>query len=155
TLARAQGTHVELVRHGDAVALERHIQQLCTRHRRVWHLIDGVYSMFGDLPDATLLRQLLDRYEQLWLYVDDAHGMSIAGENGRGVHLNRMGWHPRMVVASSLNKAFACAGGVLVFPDAALKDRVRTVGGPLIFGGPVQPPMLGAIRASLGIHLSS
>lgn len=154
TQARAQGTLVELVRHGDWAALEKRIAELAPLHRRVWYLLDGVYSMFGDLPDVDELKRLLKQYPNLHLYCDDAHGMSLAGENGRGMHLSRMGWHDRMVLATSLNKAFASAGGCLVFPDPEMRDRVRLCGGPFTFGGPVQPPMLGAAIASADIHLS-
>lgn len=154
THARAQGTLVELVRHGDWAALEKRVSELAPLHRRVWYLLDGVYSMFGDLPDVEELKRLLNRYPNLYLYCDDAHGMSLAGEHGRGMHLSRMGWHPRMVLATSLNKAFASAGGCLVFQDPELRDQVRYCGGPYTFGGPVQPPMLGAAIASADIHLS-
>ncbi len=154
TQARAQGTTVELVRHGDTAALERRLEQLSPLHRKVWVLLDGVYSMFGDLPDVTELQRLLGRFENLHLYVDDAHGMSIAGKHGRGMHLARMPAHPRMIVATSLNKAFASSGGCIVFQDEATRDRVRLCGGPYTFGGPVQPPMLGAALASAAIHLS-
>jgi len=51
-------------------------------------------------------------------------------------------------------KGFAAGGGVLVFPDAESLRRVRSCGGPMIFSGPVQPPMLGAAIASARIHLS-
>lgn len=154
THARAQGTVVELVRHGDWAALEKRVAELAPLHRRVWYLLDGVYSMFGDLPDVAELRRLLNQYPNFHLYCDDAHGMSLAGEHGRGMHLSRMGWHPRMVLATSLNKAFASAGGCLVFQDPELRDQVRICGGPYTFGGPVQPPMLGAAIASADIHLS-
>lgn len=154
THARAQGTLVELVRHGDWAALEKRVAELAPLHRRVWYMLDGVYSMFGDLPDVEELKRLLSRYPNLYLYCDDAHGMSLAGEHGRGMHLSRMGWHPRMVLATSLNKAFASAGGCLVFQDPELRDQVRICGGPYTFGGPVQPPMLGAAIASADIHLS-
>jgi len=154
TQARAQGTAVELIRHGDARALERRLEVLTALHRKVWFMLDGVYSMFGDMPDTDELKRLLGRFENLWLYVDDAHGMSIAGTNGQGMHLSRMGWHPRMVLATSLNKAFAAAGGCIIFQDEAMRDRVRLRGGPYTFGGPVQPPMLGAALASAAIHLS-
>ena len=154
TQARAQGTLVELVRHGDWAALEKRIAELAPLHRRVWYLLDGVYSMFGDLPDVDELKRLLNHYPNLHIYCDDAHGMSLAGEHGRGTHLSRMGWHPRMVIATSLNKAFASAGGCLVFPDPEMRDQVRLCGGPFTFGGPVQPPMLGAAIASADIHLS-
>lgn len=154
TQARAQGTSVELLRHNDMAALEKRVATLAPLHRRVWYLFDGVYSMFGDLPDVAELKRLLSQYPNLHLYCDDAHGMSISGEHGRGMFLGRMGWHERLVVATSLNKAFASAGGVTLFPDAETRDRVRLCGGPFTFGGPVQPPMLGAAIASADIHLS-
>ena len=151
---RLQGTTVEMIRHSNMERLERMLARLAPTHRRVWYLADGVYSMFADLAPFGALRELLDRYEQLHLYIDDSHGVGWAGTHGRGPALEALGMHERLVVAASLNKSFACAGGAIVFPDAELRRRVRTTGGPMIFSGPVQPPMLGAALASAAIHLS-
>ncbi len=151
---RAQGTAVELIRHNRMDRLEKMIERLAPRHRRIWYLADGVYSMFADLAPFAELADLLDRYEQLHLYIDDSHGVGWAGRHGRGPALDHLGLHERLVVAASLNKSFAAAGGALVFPNAELKRRVRTLGGPMIFSGPVQPPMLGAALASARVHLS-
>ena len=57
-----------------------------------------------------------------------------------------------MVVALSLNKAFSAAGGCLVLPDAVTVRLVRRCGGPMLFSGPIQPPMLGAAVASARLH---
>lgn len=154
TQARAAGAHVEVVRHGDLAKLEERVDFLCRTRRHVWHMIDGVFSMFGDLPDVGFLTSLMDRYEQLHLYVDDAHGMSVDGKHGRGIHLARMPHHPRMVFSTSLNKAFAAGGGCFVFPTDEMRQLVRLCGAPLTFGGPLQPPMIGAGMASAAIHLS-
>jgi hypothetical protein len=110
--------------------------------------------MFADFAPFARLRELLDRHEQLHLYVDDSHGVGWAGTHGRGPALEALGMHPRMVVANSLNKSFAAAGGALIFPDPELRRRVRHLGGTMTFSGPVQPPMLGAALASARIHLS-
>ena len=59
-----------------------------------------------------------------------------------------------MIAACSLNKSFAAAGGAIVFPNAELRRRVRTAGGPMLFSGPIQPPLLGAAIQSAKIHLS-
>jgi hypothetical protein len=59
-----------------------------------------------------------------------------------------------MALVSSLNKAFASGGGVLVFGDPELSRKVGTVGGPLLSSGPMQPSGLGAAIASAKIHLS-
>lgn len=154
TIARANGTTVELIRHGDVARLEERVEALCRTHRHVWHMIDGVFSMYGDLPDARLLKHLLERHEQFHVYVDDAHGMSVDGVHGQGIHLTRMPPHPRQVVATSLAKAFATGGGVIVLPTLEMRERVRICGAPLTFGGPLQPPVLGSILGSLDIHES-
>lgn len=151
---RPQGTTVELIRHSELGQLEETIARLAPRHRQIWYLADGVYSMFADYAPFAELRDLLDRYEQLHLYMDDSHGVGWSGIHGRGPTLQAIGQHERVVVAASLNKSFAAAGAALIFPTAEMKRRVQTLGGPMIFSGPIQPPMLGAALASARIHLS-
>jgi 7-keto-8-aminopelargonate synthetase-like enzyme len=109
--------------------------------------------MRGDFAPFDDLRALLDRHPALHLYVDDAHATSWCGANGRGASLTRLGLHDRVVVALSLNKAFSAAGGALVLPDASLVKLIRRCGGPMLFSGPIQPPMLGAAVASARLHL--
>jgi 7-keto-8-aminopelargonate synthetase-like enzyme len=151
---RLTGTTVEMIRHNRMDRLELMIERLRREHDRIWFLADGVYSMFADFAPFAQLRELLDRHEQLHLYIDDSHGVGWAGTHGRGPALEALGMHPRMVVANSLNKSFAAAGGALIFPDPELRRRVRHLGSTLAFSGPVQPPMLGAALASARIHLS-
>jgi 7-keto-8-aminopelargonate synthetase-like enzyme len=151
---RAQTSTVKLLRHSDMDELEREIVAHARTHRHVWYLLDGLYSMFADVAPFEELERLLERHDQLRLYVDDAHGIGWAGERGRGLALERLGVRERVVVAGSLNKSFAAAGGVLVFGTAELRRRARTLGGPMIFSGPIQPPMLAAALASAEIHLS-
>jgi 7-keto-8-aminopelargonate synthetase-like enzyme len=151
---RTQGTAVEVVRHNRMDLLEERVEELARKHRKVWYMADGVYSMFADLAPVEELGAMQARHEALHLYVDDSHGMSWAGTHGRGTVLDRLPTRDRTIVAASLNKAFASAGGAFVFPDEETRRRVRTCGGTLIFCGPVQPPMLGAAVASAEIHLS-
>ena len=155
-LVRAQGTHVDVVRHSDLAGLERRIVDLGRRSRRIWYAADGLYSMYADFAPVEQLSDLAARHEQLWLYVDDAHGVSWTGQHGRGYALEHLSAEAlrRTVVAASLNKSFAAAGGALLMPDDALRRRVLTIGGPHIFSGPIQPPMLGAALASARLHLT-
>jgi 7-keto-8-aminopelargonate synthetase-like enzyme len=153
-LLQRLGIPVEVVRHGRLDRLEAKIRSLRERHRRVWLLIDGVYSMHGDLAPLDALAWLLARYESLHLFVDDAHGMSWTGRHGRGYALDHLSQRERVVVAVSLNKAFGAGGGALVFPDEETLRRVRHTAPAVTFTGPLQPPMLGAAVASARIHLS-
>ncbi len=153
-LAKHQGTHVTVVPHNNLDRLEGRLRRLRARHRRIWLAVDGVYSMFGDVPPLEQLTELMDSYPQLHLYIDDAHGMSWAGEMGCGLTLSRLGrLNDRMVMATSLAKGFGCGGGVLVFGREEWARQVRACGGPMVYSGPIQPPTLGAAIASAGLHV--
>jgi 7-keto-8-aminopelargonate synthetase-like enzyme len=148
------GAHCALLRHGRTDLLEAKIIELKKRHRRIWYLADGIYSMNGAIAPIAEVREMLARHEELHVYFDDAHGMSWTGAHGRGTVLGDTDIHPRMVVALSLAKAFSAGGAVLVFPNPEWARLVRTCGSTMIFSGPLQPPLLGAAIASARIHLS-
>jgi 7-keto-8-aminopelargonate synthetase-like enzyme len=153
-ILKARGVPLHLIRHNRMDELESRIQKLRGKHRTIWYFADGIYSMFGDGAPAADLMALMDRYPQLRCYVDDAHGFGWTGEKGRGWFRSRIQHHPQLVLAVSLNKAYASAGGALVFPNEAEKQRVRNCGPTMIFCGPIQPPMLGAAIAATELHLS-
>ena len=120
---RVKGATVELIRHNNMERLEAMIQRLAQTHNKLWYMADGVYSMFADFAPFDELLELLDRYEQLHLYIDDSHGVGWAGKHGRGPALDAMGMHPRLIAACSLNKSFATAGGAIVFPNAEMEAQ--------------------------------
>lgn len=153
-LAASAGTHVEMCRHNNLDTLERRILKLQERYNKVWYFADGIYSMYGDACPVKDLYQLMDKYESLHLYIDDAHGMSWAGKNGAGYILSEVDLHPRMVLVTSLCKGFASAGGATIFYDEETARKIRNCGASNIFSGPLQPAMLAAGIASAKIHLS-
>jgi 7-keto-8-aminopelargonate synthetase-like enzyme len=146
-------TTVVRVRHSRLDELEKLLVELSGTHARVWYVLDGLYSMRGDFAPYAGLRDLLQRYPQLHLYVDDAHATSCLGARGRGMALEYLPDEPRVVVALSLNKAFSAAGGAIVVSDAKMKETVRLAGPTMSFSGPIQAPMLGAAVASARLHL--
>jgi len=154
SMLRSSGTRIETLRHSDLAMLEERVVALERECDRVWYLADGVYSMAGDTAPIGAIQALMERHPNLHLYVDDAHGMSWRGKHGRGVALEKYALHPRMVVTTSLSKSFAGGGAAIVVPEAALARRLRLLGPSLIFGGPMQPALLGAAIASAHIHLS-
>lgn len=149
-----RGVTVTKVRHSRLDELQQKIAELSVNHEKVWYFVDGVYSMYGDLAPMEELMQLLNKNKKLHLYVDDAHGMSWAGENGTGAVLSQVKMHPRMILATSLAKAFGSAGGVFLIPDEELFWKVKNWGGPLTHSGPQQPAVVGASVASAKIHLA-
>lgn len=153
-IVKARGVHIEYVRHNRMDLLETRIKELRSKHKKIWYMADGIYSMFGDSTPIDEVYHLLDTYPELFFYVDDAHGMSIHGKHGRGFVLSKHDIHPKMALTTSLNKAFASGGGLLVYGDKELARKVGTVGGPLLSSGPMQPSGIGAAIASAKIHLS-
>jgi 7-keto-8-aminopelargonate synthetase-like enzyme len=154
-LLRSKNIHIEMVRHNDMTRIEEKIIELKKTHKKIWYLADGIYSMYGDFCKLNELTALLNKYEQFWAYVDDAHGMSYFGKHGSGYVCSQISIHPQMVLATSLNKAFASGGGALIFTDSELHKKVRTCGSPLITSGPLQPASLGAGIAAAHLHLSA
>jgi 7-keto-8-aminopelargonate synthetase-like enzyme len=152
--AKGNGTTVKMIRHNNMEHLEKLIVKYRQPGRKIWYCIDGVYSMYGDLAPLEEIYALADKYPSLQIYADDAHGFSWAGKNGLGTVRGRMPHHDRLYLAVSLNKGFACSGGLLIFPDEESRHRVRCIGNGVVFSGPIQPPMLGACIASAKLHLS-
>ena len=150
---QATGVQVKPMPHNDMAALEAEIAS-DRASRRVWYMTDGVFSMRGDSSPAEDMAALLDRYENLHLYVDDAHGFGWAGLHGRGQYLNRVGWHERVVVIVGLAKAFGSLGGVIATGNFEFAEEIELCGPALTFGGPIPPPNLGASIAAGDIFLS-
>ena len=151
---RGNGVQVATVPHSDMAFLDQRLAEVAGDYEEVWYLADGVYSMHGDVAPVEDVAALQAVYRNLYTYYDDAHGFGWCGKHGRGYVLSRVPLNERMVVAAGLSKSFAALGGVLVFGDEQLARRVRFVGGPLNFSGPIPPADLGAGVASAAIHLS-
>jgi 7-keto-8-aminopelargonate synthetase-like enzyme len=145
---------VRTIRNNRLDLLEEEIKELRQKHKVIWYCADGIFSMYGAECPIIELYALMDKYEELHLYIDDAHGMSWAGKHGSGFVLSKVKLHERLVLTTSLHKAFGSVGGVIVCPTARMADRIKTCGDALCFSGPINPPMLGAGIASAKIHLS-
>lgn len=151
---RHYGSEITILRHNRLDELETKIVDSKGKYDKIWYVVDGVFSMFGDLPDTKKIISLLDKYKKLHLYVDDAHGMSWAGPNGSGYTLSQTPFHPKMVLGTSMAKGFGSCGGVFAFYDKESADRVKGWGGPLTYSGPQEPATVAAAIASAKIHLS-
>lgn len=147
----ADETRVETITHNDLDALER----LCREHPVVAYVCDGVYSMGGNAP-VKELRQLQERYG-LFLYIDDAHGISLFGRQGEGFARSQF---PRVlgdrtIIAASLAKGFGASGGMLMLGTTDHETLFRRYSIPYAFS---VAPNLAAVGAALGsckIHRSA
>ena len=99
--------------HNDLEALEALLKAHRGKYERTIILVEGAYSMDGDLPDLPRLLELKRKYNA-WLMVDEAHSLGVVGATGKGVceHFNV---NPREVdlIMGTLSKSFASCGGFI------------------------------------------
>ena len=141
-LALAGGARTATFAHNDPDDLDRVLGGL-RPYRVALVCIDGVYSMSGVVPPMAELDHVARSHDAV-LYVDDAHGTGVLGQNGRGTVLDALGSYENAFVVGSLSKAFSCAGGFVACSKTfqkLLKIRSNTY----IFGGPVVPAYFDAI----------
>ncbi|TXK52163.1 GNAT family N-acetyltransferase [Pontibacter qinzhouensis] len=152
----SQGITVEMIRHNNLEMLEERIKKQRSKFDRIWYMADGVYSMYGDFAPIKEMIALAEKYEQLHLYVDDAHGMSWAGQHGTGYVMSQMegGLYRKMILTANLGKGFGACGGLSLFPNEEWYNKVNNFGGPLTFSVQIEPATLGAALASAKIHMS-
>jgi len=146
----AEETQVETIRHNDLDTLE----QICRTHPVVAYVCDGVYSMGGFAPIAGLL-QLQEKYG-LFLYIDDAHGISLFGDKGEGFARSQLPHElgERTIVAASLGKGFGASGGMLMLGTAHQETLFRRYSIPHAFSASPNVAAIGAALASADIHRS-
>lgn len=154
-LMAPKGIPIEIIRHSNLEMLEYKLKSYYDKHEKIWYMIDGVYSMYGDIAPIEEINALMEKYPKLHLYVDDAHGMSWYGKNGCGRIFEQCELNERTIYVSTLAKGFGTMGGLVVFPNESWYAKVKMHGGPLAYSHPIPPPMMGASIASAEIHLSS
>jgi 8-amino-7-oxononanoate synthase len=147
----AAETEVVTVDHNDTAALEA----LCKAKGCVAYICDGVYSMGGEAPLQELMR--LQERHNLFLYIDDAHGISILGARGEGFARAQLpdDLGPRTIIAASLGKGFGASGGILMLGTQEQEDVVRRYAQPYAFSAAPNLAAVGAALASAAIHRSA
>ncbi len=108
-------------KHNDMAALEKELQK-CKPESVKLIVVDGVFSMEGDLANLPEIVRLKEKYNAS-IMVDEAHGMGVFGKHGRGV-CDHFGLSDKVdLVMGTFSKSFASIGGFV----AADKDTINWV----------------------------
>ncbi|MBR0679870.1 aminotransferase class I/II-fold pyridoxal phosphate-dependent enzyme [Roseomonas eburnea] len=83
--ARLSGARRIAFAHNDWRAAEKELAAARRGARRALIVIEGHYSMDGDIPELPRFVEMARRHDA-WLMVDEAHGMGVVGATGRGIH---------------------------------------------------------------------
>ncbi|MGH8476803.1 MAG: 8-amino-7-oxononanoate synthase [Methylococcales bacterium] len=111
---------------------------------------DGVFSMDGDLADLPNLSRLCESFDA-GLFVDDAHGFGVLGQNGRGL-LEHFGLKPESVsiLVGTLGKAFGTFGAFAAGSEEVIEYLIQRAR-PYLYTTALPPALAEATRASLKI----
>ena len=135
-------------KHNDMEDLERLLQSLPEETGKLI-VVDGVYSMDGDLADLPVMVRLKEKYGAR-LFVDDAHGIGVLGEHGRGT-VEHFGVNEGVdLVMCTFSKSFASLGG-FVAGDRKVVDYIKHFGRPVIFSASITPAAAAAAMKALEI----
>ncbi|MEU8723138.1 8-amino-7-oxononanoate synthase [Streptomyces antimycoticus] len=116
--------------------------------RRALAVSDSVFSVDGDAAPLAALAAAC-RAHGAALVVDEAHGLGVLGEGGRGaVHGAGLAGAPDVVVTATLSKSLGSQGGVVLGPARVIEHLVNTAR-TFIFDTGLNPAAVGAALASL------
>jgi 8-amino-7-oxononanoate synthase len=146
--AKLSGAKRILCPHGDIEAIERALRLNRRRHRRALIIVEGLYSMDGDMPELAALVRLKRRYDA-WLMVDEAHSLGVLGDNGRGV-AEEQGVDPADVDIwmGTLSKTLASTGGYIA-GSRKLVELLKYTSPGIVYSVGTAPPVAAAALAAI------
>lgn len=135
-------------KHNDMADLEKQLASLDDNTGRLI-VVDGVYSMEGDLTDLPGVVELAKKYNSR-VMVDDAHGIGVMGKNGKGT-CEHFGVEDDIdLVMGTFSKSFASLGG-FVAGEKKVISYIKHFARSMIFSASITPASVATVLATLAI----
>ena len=149
--SRLSWSTVYKFKHNDMDALEKKLKA-CEPDAPKMIVVDGVYSMLGDLCPLPQICELAEKYNAS-VMVDDAHGLGVFGKNGSGT-ADHFGLTDKVdLIMGTFSKSFGSLGGFIAGSEPVinfLKHNARS----LIFSASMTPAAVAAASKALDIMQS-
>ncbi|MCJ7748601.1 MAG: pyridoxal phosphate-dependent aminotransferase family protein [Desulfobacterales bacterium] len=134
-------------RHNDMKDLERVLQG--TKDKGKLIIVDGVFSMEGDIADLPNIVKLAKAYGAR-VMVDDAHAVGVLGQGGRGT-AEHFGLEDQVdLIMGTYSKSLAAIGGFVVGSRVVI-DCIKHTGRSMIFSASLPPALVASVSAALDI----
>jgi 8-amino-7-oxononanoate synthase len=146
----SRGT-VRVVPHNDVAAVAAALRE--RSQARALVVVESIYSVLGDAAPLAELAAVCSG-QGAALLVDEAHGLGVAGEQGRGL-VDQAGLADAgdVVVTATLSKALGSQGGAILGSQAVI-DQVVNTARPFIYDTGLAPAAAGAATEALTILAS-
>ncbi len=147
TIAALRAT-VKRYNHSDMDSLESLLNSLPEDKGKII-VSDGVFSMEGDIVKLGRLVELAQKHNAR-IYIDEAHGVGVLGENGRG-SCEHLGLEDKVdLIMSTFSKSLASLGGFIA-GDEDIIDYIKHTASPLIFSAAPTAASTAAVLKALEI----
>ncbi len=134
-------------KHNDMADLEKHLQR-CEPDAIKLVVVDGVFSMEGDLCKLPEIVELKKKYPGTAIMVDEAHGLGVFGRQGRGV-CDHFGLTKDVdLIMGTFSKSLASIGGFIA-ADSSIINWLRHTVRTYIFSASCTPAATAAAREAL------
>nr|WP_321455501.1 aminotransferase class I/II-fold pyridoxal phosphate-dependent enzyme [uncultured Cohaesibacter sp.] len=139
-------------KHNDCNDLERILEESRDKHDRVMIVVEGLYSMDGDMPDLARLVEIKERFG-VWLMVDEAHSLGVLGATGKGIFEQQNVDPSRVDIwMGTMSKTMSGCGGYIC-GSQALIDILKFFASGFMYSVGLSAPLAVAGSKSLEIML--
>lgn len=135
-------------KHNDLASLEK-VLKSCNPDKVKLIVTDGVFSMEGDVANLPGIAALAKKYNAA-LMVDEAHGIGVFGNQGRGTCDHFGVTNDVDLIMGTFSKSFASLGGFIA-TDAVTANYLRHNSRSYIFSASITPASTAAVSAALDI----
>lgn len=145
---RLSRARVQIVGHRAVHEVEQALAERA--EERAYVVTDAVFSVDGDVAPLADLAAVCRDHGAV-LIVDEAHGVGVFGDGGRGaVHAAGLAGAPDVVMTATLSKSLGAQGGAVLGPQAVVEHLVDAAR-PFIFDTGLAPASVGAAAEALRI----
>lgn len=149
--ARLSWSTVYKFKHNDMESLEKKLRA-CEKDAFKLIVVDGVYSMEGDIAPLDRICELCEEYNASVL-VDDAHALGVIGDHGRGT-ADHFGVTDKVdLIMGTFSKSFGSLGGFIA-GDRDVINVIKHQSRSLIFSASMPPANVAAVSKAVDIMLS-
>jgi 8-amino-7-oxononanoate synthase len=146
--AKLSRSHRRSFPHNDPAALDALLTDIRGQFERVLIVVEGHYSMDGDLPDLPRLIEIKRRH-QAFLMVDEAHALGVLGQTGKGSHEHHgIAGTDVDIWMGTLSKTLAGCGGYIA-GSRALVELLKYAAHGFVYSVGISPPLAAASLAAL------
>jgi len=135
-------------RHNNMASLEKMLKQ-CRPESLKLIVVDGVFSMDGDIADLPEIVRLARQYDAT-VMVDDAHSLGVLGKQGAGTS-SHFGLTDQVdLIMGTFSKSLASIGGFIASDEATI-NYIKHHSRSLIFSASITPASAASVLAALEI----